>query len=172
MFRLITSLVQQGSEGGHETSHMRRRFGFVFEEMNGFKTRMIVEKHEQVLVTGMMRSDKWPSDVCMNKTARIGRLVKGGVVDVSRGVSRGAGSTTIETAVSEGRRRVCGNGRQRAQTCSSGVDAVAYSLCGLGRRHHANMMVSTGRVNGVAPQGAVHITIRGVAAVGHYTPFE
>eukprot|EP00965_Chrysotila_dentata_P086297 2847497-Pleurochrysis_carterae.AAC.1 len=79
--------------------------------MNGFKTRVVVDKYEQVLITGMMRSDKRPSDVRMDETTSVGRLVKGGVVDMPRSIRRGAGSTTIEAAMSEGRRRVRGNGR-------------------------------------------------------------
>eukprot|EP00965_Chrysotila_dentata_P048346 1603569-Pleurochrysis_carterae.AAC.1 len=60
--------------------------------MYGFKPRVVVDEHEQIL------------------TASVGWLVKGGVVDMPRGVSGGAGSAIVEAALSEGRRRVGGKG--------------------------------------------------------------
>eukprot|EP00965_Chrysotila_dentata_P216653 6189503-Pleurochrysis_carterae.AAC.1 len=92
---------------------MSRRFGFVLEEIYGLESRVVVDEHKQVLISRVMRSYKRPGDVCMDKAASIGRLVQGGVVGVTGGIGRSAGGATVETAVSECRRRIGGNGRQR-----------------------------------------------------------
>eukprot|EP00965_Chrysotila_dentata_P042828 1421468-Pleurochrysis_carterae.AAC.1 len=73
--------------------------------MDGLKPRVVVDEHEQILLTGVVCSNERPSDVRVYQTASVGWLVKGGVMGVSCGVSGGAGSATVEAAVSEGSNR-------------------------------------------------------------------
>eukprot|EP00965_Chrysotila_dentata_P082437 2721010-Pleurochrysis_carterae.AAC.1 len=60
-----------------------------------------------------MRPHKRSGDVRMDEAIGIRWLVEGGVVCMTDGIGRGAGSASIETAVSEGWRRIGGNGGQR-----------------------------------------------------------
>eukprot|EP00965_Chrysotila_dentata_P003129 102241-Pleurochrysis_carterae.AAC.1 len=108
----------------------------------------------------------------MNETPSIRRLVQGGVVIVTGGIGRGAVGTTVEAALSEGRRSIGGNGRQCAQARGSRMDPVVHSFGGFGGRHHTDVMMFARRVDGVASLRIHCTTFLGLGSARHYTPFK
>eukprot|EP00965_Chrysotila_dentata_P096094 3174629-Pleurochrysis_carterae.AAC.1 len=109
--RLIVLFVQQGGERCHKTADVRWGFAFILEEVDGLKTSVVVDQHEQILVTGVMCSNERPSNVRVYQTSGVGWLVQGRIMGVSCGVSGGARRATVEAAVREGSGRVGGEGR-------------------------------------------------------------
>eukprot|EP00965_Chrysotila_dentata_P069904 2309069-Pleurochrysis_carterae.AAC.1 len=69
----------------------------------------------------------------MDETSGIRRLVECGVVSMTGGIGGGAGRASVETPVSEGWRRIGGNGGQRAQARGSRVNSVVHPFSGFGR---------------------------------------
>eukprot|EP00965_Chrysotila_dentata_P158146 5224821-Pleurochrysis_carterae.AAC.1 len=43
------SLCRQGGKGCHKATHACRGFTFVLEEVDGLKTSVVVDEHEQIL---------------------------------------------------------------------------------------------------------------------------
>eukprot|EP00965_Chrysotila_dentata_P091843 3032084-Pleurochrysis_carterae.AAC.1 len=52
------------------------------------------------------------------------------------------------------------------------MKAVVHSFGGFGRRHHADVIMGAGRVNGEAPLSVGRISLRDVTMASLYTPFE
>eukprot|EP00965_Chrysotila_dentata_P121406 4013698-Pleurochrysis_carterae.AAC.1 len=71
--------------------------------MHGFEPRVVVNKHEQILVSGVMSSDKGRRDISMDQTARVGWLIERGIVGMASGICCGAGCTAIEATMRERR---------------------------------------------------------------------
>eukprot|EP00965_Chrysotila_dentata_P017176 570177-Pleurochrysis_carterae.AAC.1 len=84
--RRAAVLVQQRVERSHTSSNLGRYFKFVLQKMNGFEARVVVDEQKQVLKTGVLRADEWPSDVGVNESPSVNWLVQGGGVWETCGV--------------------------------------------------------------------------------------
>eukprot|EP00965_Chrysotila_dentata_P069850 2307399-Pleurochrysis_carterae.AAC.1 len=78
--------------------------------MYGLKTCVVIHEDKQVLITCAMRSDKWAGDVGMDEATSVRRFVERGVVGVTGSIRSSACGASVEATVSEGWRRIGGNG--------------------------------------------------------------
>eukprot|EP00965_Chrysotila_dentata_P030615 1019186-Pleurochrysis_carterae.AAC.2 len=72
---------------------------------------MIVDEHEQVLITGVLCADEGSGDIRVDQAARMRWFVERRIVGMTSGICRGAGRTAVETTMRKRRRGVRGYGR-------------------------------------------------------------
>eukprot|EP00965_Chrysotila_dentata_P239240 6202985-Pleurochrysis_carterae.AAC.2 len=62
----LSRVIAERHEGCHKTARVDGRLRFVFEKVNGFEACMIIDKHQQVLITRMASANEGPGDVVVD----------------------------------------------------------------------------------------------------------
>eukprot|EP00965_Chrysotila_dentata_P243525 6205458-Pleurochrysis_carterae.AAC.4 len=103
------------------------RFRLVAHGVNGVEACVVIDEIQRVLVTTVHGSDEGSRDVCMHKSARVGRLVMMSIVRLTSSICLDAGAASVEAPVGGGRRRVGGDGGQRSESGGAGVESAMHA---------------------------------------------
>eukprot|EP00965_Chrysotila_dentata_P082792 2731684-Pleurochrysis_carterae.AAC.1 len=92
---------------------------------------MVVDQNQRVLVATAQGTNEGPDYVSMNEPARMRRLVMMSVIRMTSRVCFDAGVASVKASMGERRRRVGGDGGQRAETGSTGVESAMHAMRGV-----------------------------------------
>jgi hypothetical protein len=122
------SFVVKVVELRHVVSNLARSLALLLQEVDGDKARVVVHKHEHVLVSSHSSTDEGADNVRVNEPANAARLVWLRVVSKLTGIGLDAVSTRVRAAVGYLRGHVCGQCTQLAECVLMDVEAAMEGI--------------------------------------------